>query len=73
MTGLASSKASLRLAVALLVVGVLCFVGGGALAWGASPLFGFMVGGVGTVLLVVGAILARNSLIGRYLDGGDGP
>jgi hypothetical protein len=65
------SKGTLRLAIVLLVLGVIAFIVGAALAWGANPLLGFFIGGAGTVAFVVGAILARNSLIGRYLDGGD--
>ena len=55
------------LGVALLVAGVVAFVVGGALAWGTDPLLGFGVGGAGTVAIVVGAILVRNALVGRYL------
>lgn len=63
----------LSLAIGLLVGGVIAFVVGGALAWGANPLLGFTIGSLGTIALVVGAILARNSLIGRYLEGGEEP
>jgi hypothetical protein len=64
------SRRRLPLAAALLFVGVACFVGGAALAWGNDPLLGFTIGGLGTVLLVIGSIMARNALVGRYLEGG---
>ena len=48
---------------------VACFIGGAALAWGADPLLGFSIGGVGTVALVVGAVLARNAMVGRFVEG----
>jgi hypothetical protein len=67
------ARSRLPLAVALLVAGVAAFIVGGALAWGANPLLGFAVGGAGTVALVVGAILARNAMVGKFLDGGDEP
>ena len=59
----------LGLAVALLVGGVVCFIVGAALAWGRNPLLGFSIGGVGTIALVVGSVLARNAMVGRYLEG----
>jgi hypothetical protein len=66
-----AQRSRLPLAIALLVGGVAAFIVGGALAWGANPLLGFFIGGAGTAALVVGAILARNAMVGRYLDGGD--
>ena len=54
----------------LLFTGVVCFVVGGALAWGLNPLLGFAIGGFGTVLLVVGAVLFRNAMVGRFLQDG---
>ena len=68
-----AERSRLPLAIVLLVGGVAAFIVGGALAWGANPLVGFFIGGAGTAALVGGAILARNSLIGRYLNGGDEP
>jgi hypothetical protein len=64
-------RSKLPLAVALLVGGVACFIGGAALAWGSNPLLGFSIGGVGTIALVIGSVLARNAMVGRYLEGGD--
>lgn len=66
-----ATRSRLPLAITLLVLGVAAFIVGGALAWGANPLLGFFIGGAGTAALVVGAILARNAMVGRYLDGGD--
>jgi membrane-bound ClpP family serine protease len=57
------------LAGLLLILGVLCFVVGAALAWGSNPLLGFSIGGVGTVLLVVGSIMARHAMVARFLEG----
>jgi hypothetical protein len=59
------------LAFLLLVGGVVSFVVGGALAWGSDPLLGFAIGSVGTVALVVGAIMARNAMVGRFLEDGE--
>ena len=56
-------------AALLLVTGILCFIVGAALAWGSNPLLGFSIGSVGTILLVVGSIMARNAMVGRFLDG----
>ena len=56
-------------AALLLFIGVLCFVVGAALAWGSNPLVGFSIGGIGTVLLVIGSITARNAMVGRFLEG----
>jgi hypothetical protein len=61
----------LPVAILLLFSGVLCFIVGAALAWGAQPLLGFSIGGVGTVALVVGSIMARNAMVGRFLEGGN--
>ena len=58
------------LAAVLLFVGVACFIVGGALAWGVNPLLGFSLGGFGTILLVVGAVLFRNAMVGRFLQEG---
>lgn len=68
----ARSRRHLPLALVLLVVGVASFIVGGALAWGTDPLLGFSIGSVGTILLVVGAVLFRNAMIGRFLEGGEG-
>ena len=67
----ATPRSHLALAAGLLFAGVVCFIGGSALAWGSNPLLGFSIGGVGTILLVVGSILARNAMVGRYLEGGE--
>ncbi|MEA3165904.1 MAG: hypothetical protein QOJ26_773 [Thermoplasmata archaeon] len=56
-------------AALLLLLGVFCFIGGAALAWGSNPLLGFSIGGVGTILLVIGSIMARNAMVGRFLEG----
>jgi hypothetical protein len=62
-------RAGVGVAASLLLLGVFCFIFGAALAWGANPLLGFSIGGVGTVLLVVGSIMARNAMVGRFLEG----
>lgn len=62
-------RPNLLLAGLLLILGVLCFVVGAALAWGADPLVGFSIGGVGTMLLVIGSIMARHAMVGRFLHG----
>lgn len=62
-------RSQLPLAIALLIGGVACFIGGAALAWGSNPLLGFSIGGVGAVALVIGSVLARNAMIGRFLEG----
>lgn len=64
-----AARPNLLLAGSLLILGVLCFIGGAALAWGSDPLLGFSIGGVGTVLLVIGSIMARNAMVGRFLEG----
>ena len=58
-------------AILLLLVGLAGFLVGSALAWGSRPLLGFGIGGAGTVALVVGAILARNAMVGRFVEGDD--
>lgn len=68
-----ATRSRLPFAIVLLVGGVAAFIVGGALAWGPNPMLGFFVGGAGIAAIVVGAIFARNSLIGRYLDGGEEP
>jgi hypothetical protein len=65
-----ATRPRLPLAIALLVGGVAAFIVGGALAWGANPMVGFFIGGAGIAAIVVGAILARNAMVGRYLEGG---
>jgi hypothetical protein len=57
------------LAVGLLFAGLACFLLGSALAWGRSAMLGYTIGSAGTVALVVGAILFRQSMVGRFLDG----
>ncbi len=64
-------RSRLPLAIALLVGGVLCFIVGAALAWGDAPLLGFSIGGAGTIALVIGSVLARNAMVGRFLEGGE--
>jgi hypothetical protein len=64
-----AAQRRLPLAFALLLLGVAGFVVGAAFAWGAKPLLGFTIGGAGTVALVVGSIMARNALVGRFLEG----
>ena len=59
---------SLLLAGTLLAAGILAFLVGAALAWGRYPLLGYSIGGAGTIALVVGAILARNAMVGRFLE-----
>ncbi|MFA5944342.1 MAG: hypothetical protein WC876_07750 [Candidatus Thermoplasmatota archaeon] len=60
---------ALPFAIVLLLLGLAGFLAGSALAWGPRPLLGFTIGGAGTVALVVGAILARNAMIGRFVEG----
>lgn len=66
-----SGRRGLLPAILLLVGGVACFLLGAALAWGSNPLLGFSIGGAGTIALVVGAVLARNAMVGRFLEGGE--
>lgn len=61
----------LPVAIALLVAGTACFVIGSALAWGERPLVGFSIGGFGAILLAVGAVTARNAMIGHLMEGPD--
>ena len=68
---LGAKRPRLGLAALLLFSGVACFILGAALAWGANPLLGFSIGGVGTIALVIGSILARNAMVGRFLEGGE--
>jgi hypothetical protein len=60
------------LAIALLLLGVASFIAGGALAWGPRPLLGWSIGSAGTIAIVVGAVLFRHAMIGRFLEGGGG-
>lgn len=62
---------SLLVAGVLLLSGVACFILGAALAWGQRPMLGYSIGGAGTIALVVGAILARQAMVGRFLEAGD--
>ncbi|MHB1261005.1 MAG: hypothetical protein ACYC2H_04735 [Thermoplasmatota archaeon] len=72
MTAPASSgRRGLPLAIVLLVGGVACFLLGAALAWGSNPLLGFSVGGAGTIALVIGSVLARNAMVGQFLEGNE--
>jgi hypothetical protein len=66
-----SRPRGLAVPVLLLVLGVACFIVGAALAWGSNPLLGFSIGGAGTIALVVGSVLARNAMVGRFVEGGD--
>jgi hypothetical protein len=65
------ARRRLPLAIVLLFIGVAGFVVGAAYAWGDHPLFGFTIGSIGTVALVIGSIMARNALVGRFLEGAD--
>lgn len=62
----------LPLAIALLLLGVACFLAGGAMAWGSRPLLGWSIGSAGTIAIVVGAVLFRNAMIGRFIEGEGG-
>ncbi|HUR24991.1 MAG TPA: hypothetical protein VM327_03125 [Candidatus Thermoplasmatota archaeon] len=68
---LEASQRRLPLAVLLLLIGLAGFIVGAAYAWGDHPLFGFTIGSIGTIALVIGSILARNAMVGRFLEGGD--
>jgi hypothetical protein len=59
----------LPVAIGLLVAGTAFLVLGSALAWGQRPLLGFSIGGLGTIFLTVGAITARNAMIGHLMEG----
>ncbi len=66
-----SPRGGLPLAIVLLIVGVACFLIGTVLAWGSNPLLGFSIGGAGTIALVIGAVLARNAMVGRFVEGNE--
>jgi membrane protein implicated in regulation of membrane protease activity len=59
------------LAFLVLVFGVACFIVGAALSWGDRPLLGYSIGAVGTVAFVVGAIMARQAMVGRFIEAED--
>ena len=63
--------ASALAAFLLLALGVACFIVGAVLSWGRRPLLGYAIGAAGTAALVVGAILARQAMVGRFLAAGD--
>jgi hypothetical protein len=52
----------------LLFGGVAALLLGAALAWGVRPMVGFTIGSAGTIALVVGAILARRAMVGRFME-----
>ncbi|MCA1810392.1 MAG: hypothetical protein LC623_00050 [Halobacteriales archaeon] len=50
----------------LMPLGLLLILVGAALGWGATPMVGFLTGGTGTFLLVLGALFGKFAAAGPY-------
>lgn len=59
-------KKRIRAGVLMMPAGVVLIVIGAALAWGSSPMAGFLVGSIGVVSIVVGALLVRQAVAGPF-------
>ncbi|HEX2065902.1 MAG TPA: hypothetical protein VHI93_03725 [Candidatus Thermoplasmatota archaeon] len=55
--------------LALMPLGLALVITGAALGWGRTPMLGFLLGGGGVFLLVLGALCGKFAAAGPYPEG----
>jgi hypothetical protein len=53
----------------LMPLGLVLILVGAAMGWGASPMTGFLIGGVGMFSIVLGALFGKFAAAGPYPEG----